>query len=283
MSSEEKFSPQHQAVPGDTEKMNPTPDHGEDSYRGSGKLSGKTALITGADSGIGRAVAIAFAREGADIAIAYFTEEKDAQTTANWVQKAGRRAILLPGDIQLRSHCNKIIKRTIDEFGQLDILVNNAAHQKSVTDLSEIDEKELDTTFRTNFYGMFFLCQAALPHLQSGASIINTSSINAVQPSPHLPAYAATKAAISNFTACLAQMLGERNIRVNAVAPGPVWTPLIPSTMPEEAITEFGQNTPLGRAAQPAELAAAYVLLASDESSYTTGAVLPVTGGRPML
>lgn len=254
MSSEEKFSPQHQAVPGDTEKMNPTPDHGEESYRGSGKLSGKTSLITGADSGIGRAVAIAFAREGADIAIAYFTEEKDAQTTADWVQKAGRRAILLPGDIQLRSHCNEIIKRTIDEFGQLDILVNNAAHQKSVTDLSEIDEKELDTTFRTNFYGMFFLCQAALPHLQSGASIINTSSINAVQPSPHLPAYAATKAAISNFTACLAQMLGERNIRVNAVAPGPVWTPLIPSTMPEEAITEFGQNTPLGRAAQPAEL-----------------------------
>ncbi|GEN64554.1 NAD(P)-dependent oxidoreductase [Acetobacter oeni] len=263
--------------------MNPIPDHGEESYRGSGKLSGKIALITGADSGIGRAVAIAFAREGADIAIAYFTEDKDAQTTADWVKKAGRRAILIPGDIQLRSHCNEIIKRTIEEFGQLDILVNNAAHQKSVTDLSEIDEKELDTTFRTNFYSMFFLCQAALPHLQSGASIINTSSINAAQPSPHLPVYAATKAAISNFTVGLAQMLGERNIRVNAVAPGPVWTPLIPSTMPEEAITEFGKNTPLGRAAQPAELAAAYVLFASDESSYTTGAVLPVTGGRPML
>ncbi|WP_291363180.1 glucose 1-dehydrogenase [Acetobacter sp. UBA5411] len=283
MPNEEKFPPQKQSVPGDTQKMNPTPDHGEESYRGSNKLSGKVALITGADSGIGRAVAIAFAREGADIAIAYYTEDKDAKTTADWVQQAGRRALLIPGDIQQQSHCNEIIQKTIDEFGRLDILVNNAAHQKSVNNISEIDEKELDTTFRTNFYSMFFLCQAALPHLQSGASIINTSSINAAQPSPHLPAYAATKAAISNFTAGLAQMLAERNIRVNAVAPGPVWTPLIPSTIPEEAITEFGKNTPMGRAAQPAELAAAYVLFASDESSYTTGAVIPVTGGRSML
>lgn len=283
MVHEERIPPQHQAVPGETDKMNPIPDHGEESYRGSGKLSGKVALITGADSGIGRAVAIAFAREGADIAIAYYTEDKDAQTTAEWVEKAGRRVILLPGDIRLRSHCNDIIKRTIDAFGNLNILVNNAAHQKSIKDLSEIDEEELDTTFRTNFYGMFFLCQAALPYLSSGASIINTTSINAVQPSPHLPVYAATKAAISNFTAGLAQMLGEKNIRVNAVAPGPVWTPLIPSTMPQEEIAKFGKNTPLGRPAQPAELASAYVMFASDEASYTTGAVLPVTGGRPML
>ena len=283
MVHEERIPPQHQAVPGETDKMNPIPDHGEESYRGSGKLSGKVALITGADSGIGRAVAIAFAHEGADIAIAYYTEDKDAQTTAEWVEKAGRRAILLPGDIRFRSHCNDIIKRTIDAFGNLNILVNNAAHQKSIKDLSEIDEEELDTTFRTNFYGMFFLCQAALPYLSSGASIINTTSINAVQPSPHLPVYAATKAAISNFTAGLAQMLGEKNIRVNAVAPGPVWTPLIPSTMPQEEIAKFGKNTPLGRPAQPAELASAYVMFASDEASYTTGAVLPVTGGRPML
>lgn len=283
MAHADKIPSQHQAVPGETEKMNPIPDHGEKSYQGSGKLSGKVALITGADSGIGRAVAIAFAREGANIAIAYYTEDKDAQTTAEWVEKAGCRAILLPGDIRQQSHCNEVIKRTLDAFGQLDILVNNAAHQKSVTDISEIDEEELDTTFRTNFYGMFFLCQAALPYLNSGASIINTTSINAVQPSPHLPVYAATKAAISNFTAGLAQMLGKKNIRVNAVAPGPVWTPLIPSTMPQEDIANFGKNTPLGRPAQPAELASAYVMFASDEASYTTGAVLPVTGGRPML
>ncbi|GAB31364.1 NAD(P)-dependent oxidoreductase [Acetobacter pasteurianus] len=283
MAHEEKISPQHQTVPGETDKMNPIPDHGEKSYQGSGKLSGKVALITGADSGIGRSVAIAFAREGADIAIAYYTEDNDAQTTADWVEKAGRRAILLPGDIRQRSHCNEIIKRTIDAFGQLDILVNNAAHQKSVTDISEIDEEELDTTFRTNFYGMFFLCQAALPYLSSGSSIINTTSINAVQPSPHLPVYAATKAAISNFTAGLAQMLGKKDIRVNAVAPGPVWTPLIPSTMPQEDVANFGKNTPIGRPAQPAELASAYVMFASDQASYTTGAVLPITGGRPML
>lgn len=283
MAHEEKISSQHQTIPGETDKMNPIPDHGEKSYQGSGKLSGKVALITGADSGIGRAVAIAFAREGADIAIAYYTEDNDAQTTADWVEKAGRRAILLPGDIRQRSHCNEIIKRTIDAFGQLDILVNNAAHQKSVTDIAEIDEEELDTTFRTNFYGMFFLCQAALPYLSSGSSIINTTSINAVQPSPHLPVYAATKAAISNFTAGLAQMLGKKDIRVNAVAPGPVWTPLIPSTMPQEDVANFGKNTPMGRPAQPAELASAYVMFASDQASYTTGAVLPITGGRPML
>ncbi|BAI00207.1 dehydrogenase [Acetobacter pasteurianus NBRC 101655] len=283
MAHEEKIPSQHQTVPGETDKMNPIPDHGEKSYQGSGKLSGKVALITGADSGIGRAVAIAFAREGADIAIAYYTEDNDAQTTADWVEKAGRRAILLPGDIRQRSHCNEIIKRTIDAFGQLDILVNNAAHQKSVIDILEIDEEELETTFRTNFYGMFFLCQAALPYLSSGSSIINTTSINAVQPSPHLPVYAATKAAISNFTAGLAQMLGKKNIRVNAVAPGPVWTPLIPSTMPQEDVANFGKNTPMGRPAQPAELASAYVMFASDQASYTTGAVLPITGGRPML
>lgn len=277
------FPVQHQSTPGLTTQMRPKPDHGEETYKGSGRLSGKNALITGGDSGIGRAVAIAFAREGANVAIAYYNEDDDARETASWVEKAGQRAILLAGDITEKAHCQELIEKTIEAFGSLEILVNNAAHQMSFNDISEIDETELDRTFRTNIYSMFFLCQAAIPHFKSGASIINTSSINAESPSPHLLAYAATKGAIANFTAGLGQLLAEKNIRVNSVAPGPVWTPLIPSTMPDEAIKKFGGNTPLGRAAQPAELAPAYVLLASDESSYMTAAILPVTGGRPML
>ncbi|AHJ61837.1 Short chain dehydrogenase [Granulibacter bethesdensis] len=279
----EAFSVQTQEPPGRTDAMRPKPDHGETTYKGSGRLNGKKALITGGDSGIGRAVAIAFAREGADVAIAYYNEHDDAQETASWVEQAGRKAILLSGDVADRQHCLMLIQRTVDEFGGIDILVNNAAHQKSIEKLDDIDEAEWDTTFRTNIYSMFFLSQAAVPHMKQGASIINTTSINADSPSAHLLAYATTKGAIANFTAGLGELLAPQGIRVNAVAPGPIWTPLIPSTMPPEAVRTFGQNTPMGRAGQPAEVAPPYVLLASDESSYITAAIIPVTGGRPML
>ncbi|GBQ27550.1 SDR family oxidoreductase [Gluconacetobacter azotocaptans] len=281
--SDESFAGQQQQPPGRTDAMRPKPGHSETSYHGSGRLAGKRALITGADSGIGRAVAIAFAREGADIAIAYYNEHDDARETASWVEKAGRKAILLPGDVADKQQCIMLVQRTVDAFGGIDILVNNAAHQKSIEKLEDIDEAEWDSTFRTNIYSMFFLCQAAVPHMKPGAAIVNTTSINATSPSPHLLAYAATKGAIANFTAGLGQLLAPQGIRVNAVAPGPIWTPLIPSTMPPEAVRTFGQNTPMGRAGQPAEVAPAYVLLASDEGSYMTSAIVPVTGGRPML
>jgi NAD(P)-dependent dehydrogenase (short-subunit alcohol dehydrogenase family) len=274
---------QQQDIPGHTGPMTPEPDHGEHSYRGSGKLQGKKALITGADSGIGRAVAIAFAREGADVLIAYYNEHEDAEETARWVEKAGRRAILAPGDVKDEAHCAKLIERAVSELGGLDILVNNAAHQRSFGAIEDISTEEWDVTFRTNIYSMFYLCRAAVRHLKPGSAIINTSSINATSPSPHLLAYATTKGAIANFTAGLGQLLAEKGIRVNAVAPGPIWTPLIPSTMPPEAVESFGKNTPLGRPGQPAELAGAYVLLASDQASYITSALIPVTGGRPML
>ncbi|MBB2206127.1 SDR family oxidoreductase [Gluconacetobacter takamatsuzukensis] len=281
--SEESFSVQPQEPPGRTDAMRPKPDHGETTYKGSGRLAGKRALITGADSGIGRAVAIAFAREGADVAIAYYNEHDDAQETASWVQQAGRKSVLLPGDVADRRHCLTLIQRTVDAFGGIDILVNNAAHQKSIEKLDDIDEAEWDTTFRTNIYSMFFLSQPAVPHMKPGAAIVNTTSINADSPSAHLLAYATTKGAIANFTAGLGELLAPQGVRVNAVAPGPIWTPLIPSTMPPEAVRTFGQNTPMGRAGQPAEVAPAYVLLASDEGSYMTAAIIPVTGGRPML
>lgn len=281
--NDESFFAQQQEPPGRTDEMRPKPDHGETTYKGSGRLAGKRALITGADSGIGRAVAIAFAREGADIAIAYYNEHDDARETASWVQQAGRKTVLLPGDVADRQHCLTLIQRTVDAFGGIDILVNNAAHQKSIEKLDDIDEAEWDTTFRTNIYSMFFLSQAAVPHMKPGAAIVNTTSINADSPSAHLLAYAATKGAIANFTAGLGELLAPQGIRVNAVAPGPIWTPLIPSTMPPEAVRTFGKNTPMGRAGQPAEVAPAYVLLASDEGSYITSAIIPVTGGRPML
>jgi NAD(P)-dependent dehydrogenase (short-subunit alcohol dehydrogenase family) len=274
---------QQQDIPGHTGPMSPKPDHGEHSYRGSGKLQGKKALITGADSGIGRAVAIAFAREGADVLIAYYNEHEDAEETARWVEKAGHRAILAPGDVKDEAHCAKLIERAVSELGGLDILVNNAAHQRSFGAIEDISTEEWDVTFRTNIYSMFYMCRAAVRHLKPGSAIINTSSINATSPSPHLLAYATTKGAIANFTAGLGQLLAEKGIRVNAVAPGPIWTPLIPSTMPPEAVESFGKNTPLGRPGQPAELAGAYVLLASDQASYITSALIPVTGGRPML
>jgi NAD(P)-dependent dehydrogenase (short-subunit alcohol dehydrogenase family) len=275
--------PQQQQPPGHTAEMTPKPDHGEESYKGSGRLQGKKVLITGGDSGIGRAVAIAFAREGADIVISYLNEHDDAKETAKWVEQAGRKAILAPGDIKDPAFCRDLVKRTVDELGGISVLVNNAAHQLSFEKIDDISDEEWDVTFRTNIYSQFYLSKAALKHMQSGASIINTTSINAKNPSPTLLAYATTKGAIANFTAGLAQLVAEKGIRVNCVAPGPIWTPLIPSTMPDEAVKSFGENTPLGRAGQPAELAPAYVLLASDESSYMTGALIPVTGGRPML
>ncbi len=277
------FREQQQPVPGYTDQMDPRPDHGEESYKGSGKLAGKVALITGADSGIGRAVAIAFAREGADVLISYLEEDEDARETARWVEDAGQKALLASGDIGDENHARGLVGRAVEELGRLDILVNNAAHQMTFDNLEEITTEEWERTFRTNVFAMFVLCQEAVKHMESGSTIINTSSINATSPSPTLLAYATTKGAIANFTAGLAGLVAERGIRVNAVAPGPIWTPLIPSTMPAEKVKEFGKNTPLKRPGQPAELAATYVLLASDQSSYTTGALYEVTGGRPML
>jgi len=274
---------QQQDMPGYTGEMDPRPDHGERSYRGSGRLTDRVALVTGGDSGIGRAVAIAFAREGADVVISYLEEDEDARETARWVEDAGRKAVLAPGDISDEGFARSLVQRAVDECGRLDILVNNAAHQATFEKLEDISSAEWDLTFRTNVYAMFYLCQEAVKHMKPGASIINTSSINATSPSPTLLAYATTKGAIANFTAGLAGLVAERGIRVNAVAPGPIWTPLIPSTMPAEKVESFGKNTPMKRPGQPAELAATYVLLASDDSSYTTGALYEVTGGRPMI
>lgn len=274
---------QQQSPPGTTSAMDPRPDHGEDSYRGSGRLDGRVALITGGDSGIGRAVAIAFAREGADVLISYLDEHEDARETADWVTKAGRRAVAIAGDVSDEGHCRDLVEQAVRQLGGLDILVNNAAYQMTHETLDEISAEEWDKTFRTNIHSQFYLAKAAVPHMKPGSAIVNTASINSKSPSPTLLPYATTKGAIANFTAGLAQLLADKGIRVNCVAPGPVWTPLIPSTMPPEKVEHFGGNTPLGRAAQPAELAPAYVLLASQEASYITGALLPVTGGRPML
>jgi NAD(P)-dependent dehydrogenase (short-subunit alcohol dehydrogenase family) len=272
-----------QEPPGRTTDMRLRPDHGEDSYRGSGRLTGKRALITGGDSGIGRAAAIAFAREGADVAIAYLNEHDDAHDTVALIEKAGRQALAIPGDLTDRDHCRSVIEQTVRQLGGIDILVNNAAFQMTHHTVEEITDAEWQHTFDLNITAMFRLVQDALPHLHAGASIINTSSVNYDQPKPTLLPYATTKGAIANFTAGLAQLLGDRGIRVNAVAPGPIWTPLIPSTMPPEQVAEFGKNTPLGRPGQPKEVAPVYVLLASDEASYISGAVIPVTGGKPIL
>jgi len=263
--------------------MTPVPDCGEESYVGSGKLTGKVAVITGADSGIGRAVAIAYAREGADVLISYLSEDSDAREVADYVERAGRRAVLVSGDLADAQHCRDVISTAVDQLGGIDILVNNAAFQMNRKSLLDIPDEEWDRTFDVNITAMFHLCKAALPHLTSGASIIGSSSVNSDNPNPTLAPYAATKAAIANFSASLAQLLGERGIRVNSVAPGPIWTPLIPSTMEPEKVAEFGSNTPLGRAGQPVELAPVYVLLASDEASYVSGARVAVTGGRPIL
>jgi NAD(P)-dependent dehydrogenase (short-subunit alcohol dehydrogenase family) len=277
------FPPQQQPMPGRTDAMDPKPDHGEESYRGSCKLSGKRAVITGADSGIGRAVAIAFAREGADVLIAYLKEHNDAKETRRLVEEAGCKAVLLAGDIQSAAHCRKIIETACEELGGIDILVNNAAHQASFKSIEDISDEEWELTFRVNIHAMFYLTKAAVPHMKPGSAIINTASINADTPNPTLLAYATTKGAIQNFTAGLAQLLAEKGIRANAVAPGPIWTPLIPSTMPEEAVKNFGKQVPMKRPGQPGELATAYVMLADPLSSYVSGATIAVTGGKPIL
>ncbi|MGV0795057.1 SDR family oxidoreductase [Mycolicibacterium sp. XJ1819] len=277
------FPEQQQSPPGIQARMDPTPDCGERSYRGSGRLTGKRAVVTGGDSGIGRAVAIAFAREGADVLVSYLDEDDDAAEVARHVEDAGRRCVLVPGDLSDPAHCRAVIDRAVAEFGGIDVLVSNAAYQMTHETIDEITDDEWDYTFRLNIGAYFYLVKAALPHMGPGASIIGSSSVNSDMPNPKLAPYAATKAAIANFSASLAEMLGEKGIRVNSVAPGPIWTPLIPSTMPPDRVKTFGENTPLGRAGQPVELAPVYVLLASDEGSYVTGARVAVTGGRPIL
>jgi NAD(P)-dependent dehydrogenase (short-subunit alcohol dehydrogenase family) len=277
------FPQQKQPMPGLTAKMKPVPDHGEDDYKGSGRLRDKKAIITGGDSGIGRAVAIAYAREGADVLISYLDEHEDAQATKRLVEAAGRKAVLIPGDIQEAAHCRRIIEKAVAELGDIDILVNNAAHQASFKTIADISDDEWELTFKVNIHAMFYLTKAAVPHMKPGGAIINTASINSDSPNPTLLAYATTKGAIQNFTAGLAQLLAEKGIRANAVAPGPIWTPLIPSTLPEEAVANFGKQVPLKRPGQPAELATAFVMLADPLSSYVSGATIAVTGGRPIL
>jgi NAD(P)-dependent dehydrogenase (short-subunit alcohol dehydrogenase family) len=274
---------QQQTPPGTLGEMTPKPDHGEESYRGSGRLAGKKAVITGGDSGIGRAVAIAFAREGADVLISYLNEHDDAKDTARYVEEAGRTCVLVAGDLSDRAHVKTIIPKAVEEFGRVDILVNNAAFQMSHDSLDEVSDDEWDYTLAVNLSAMFTLCKDAIPHMRPGASIINSSSVNSDNPSPNLAPYAMTKAGIANFTASLAQLLAEKGIRANSVAPGPIWTPLIPATMPEEKVESFGEQVPMGRAGQPAELAPVYVMLASDEASYVSGARVAVTGGKPIL
>jgi len=270
-------------MPGHTAAMDPTPDHGERSYRGSGRLAGKKAIITGADSGIGRAVAIAFAREGADVLISYLDEHDDAKETQHWVKEAGRNAVLVAGDIQSSEHCRTIVDKAVKELGGIDILVNNAAHQATFKSLDDISDQEWELTFKVNIHAMFYLTKAAVPHMKKGSAIINTASINSDTPNPTLLAYATTKGAIQNFSAGLAQLLAEKGIRANCVAPGPIWTPLIPSTMDEKAVRDFGKSVPMKRPGQPAELASAYVMLADPASSYVSGATIAVTGGKPIL
>ncbi|MBY4593335.1 SDR family oxidoreductase [Rhizobium redzepovicii] len=277
------FPSQKQPMPGFTAQMDPVPDHGEKSYRGSERLKGKRAIITGGDSGIGRAVAIAYAREGADIVISYLDEDEDADETKRLVEEAGRKAVLVSGDIQDPALCRQIVETAVKELGGIDILVNNAAHQASFKSIDEISDEEWELTFKVNIHAMFYLTKAAVPHMKPGSSIINTASINSDSPNPTLLAYATTKGAIQNFTAGLAQLLAEKGIRANAVAPGPIWTPLIPSTLPEESVSNFGKQVPMKRPGQPAELATAYVMLADPLSSYVSGTTIAVTGGKPIL
>jgi NAD(P)-dependent dehydrogenase (short-subunit alcohol dehydrogenase family) len=270
--------------PGRTSEMDVRPDHGEETYKGSGRLEGKKTLITGGDSGIGRAVAIAFAREGADVVISYLeSEEEDAQETARWVGEAGRTAVTVPGDVRDEGYCRALVDRAVQEFGRIDVLVSNAAYQMSHDGgLDAITTEQFDRVMRTNVYALFWLCKAAVPHMPPGSTVITSSSVQAFQPSPHLMDYAASKAAIVNFTKALGKDLLDRGIRANSVAPGPVWTPLIPATMSPDKLESFGAQAPMGRAAQPAELAPFYVFLASQESSYMTSEVIGVTGGSPI-
>jgi NAD(P)-dependent dehydrogenase (short-subunit alcohol dehydrogenase family) len=276
------FPEQEQEPPGREDGMRPRADHGEETYVGHGKLIDRAALVTGADSGIGRAVALAFAREGADVVCSYWREDDDADETRRLVEQAGRRCATVAGDIGDRDHCRALVDRTIDEFGRLDVLVNNAAFQMSHESFLAIPPDELEFVFRTNILAMFHLCQAAVPRMEPGSTIVNTTSIQAAQPSPQLLHYAATKGAISTFTKGLAAELAERGIRVNAVAPGPIWTPLVTMSFPAEKNAQFGADTPLGRPGQPGELAPLYVFLACDDSSYISGEVIGATGGKPL-
>jgi NAD(P)-dependent dehydrogenase (short-subunit alcohol dehydrogenase family) len=280
---EPPFSTPQQPMPGSTAAMQPRPDHGETSYKGSGRLAGKKAVITGGDSGIGRAVALAYAREGADVLVSYLNETEDAEAVRDLVEKEGRKAVLVPGDLSDPDHCRAVIARAVDEFGGIDILVNNAAHQATFKDIGDISDEEWQLTFEVNIHAMFYLTKAAVPHMKPGSAIVNTASVNSDMPNPSLLAYATTKGAIQNFTGGLAQMLAEKGIRANAVAPGPIWTPLIPSTMPEDAVKNFGKQTPMKRPGQPAELATAYVMLADPLSSYVSGTTIAVTGGKPFI
>lgn len=276
------FPSQNQPHPGWTGPMDPPPDHGEESYRGSGRLEGRKTVITGGDSGIGRAVALAFAREGADVLFTHLAQEEDeARETSRLVEEAGRKAVAVSCDIREEGECRALIDRAVAEFGRIDVLVNNAAYQMSQPDgVEAITTEQFDRVVRTNLYGMFWLTKFALPHVREGGSVINTTSVQAYEPSPHLLDYAMTKGAIVTFTKGLAQTVASRGIRVNAVAPGPVWTPLIPATMPDTA--EFGKQSPLGRPAQPAEIAPAYVYLASPQAGFITAEVLNATGGTPL-
>ncbi|MEM8513552.1 NAD(P)-dependent dehydrogenase (short-subunit alcohol dehydrogenase family) [Massilia sp. MP_M2] len=274
---------QQQTPPGSEAALHPKADHGETTYRGSGRLQDKATVITGGDSGIGRAVALAYAREGADVLISYLNEHEDAKETARLVEEAGRRAILVPGDLADPAHCRAIIERAVTEFGRIDVLVNNAAFQMSHEAIEDIPDDEWDYTFQVNITAMFHLCKAAVKHMPRGSSIINTTSINSDKPKPTLLAYATTKGAIANFTGGLSQLLAEKGIRVNSVAPGPIWTPLIPSTMPPDEVESFGDETPMKRPGQPKEVAPVFVMLASDEASYISGARIAVTGGTPIL
>ncbi|AWN34453.1 SDR family oxidoreductase [Methylobacterium radiodurans] len=278
------FEAQPQSFPGKTGRMSPEPDHGEESYRGSGRLTGKAALITGGDSGIGRAVAIAYAREGADVAISYLPEEqRDAEAVGAWIEKAGRRALLLPGDLKDAAYAREIVARTAETFGRLDVVVNNGAFQQPNQDLAEIEDTVFEDHFRTNVFGAFYVTKAAAGHLKPGGSVIFTSSVNSKHPMPSLLAYSATKGALSNLVLSLAQLLAAKGIRVNGVLPGPIWTPFIPAGMSEDAVKSFGSQVPFGRPGQPAELASAYVMLAAEESSYTSGALITVAGAMPVL
>ncbi|MDI6412587.1 SDR family oxidoreductase [Streptomyces albus] len=274
---------QQQSPPGVTPKMTPRPDHGEESYRGCGRLTGKVAVITGGDSGIGRAVAIAYAREGADLVISYLDEHEDAEETGRWVRDAGRACVLVPGDLADPAHCRSVVERAVTEFGRIDVLVSNAAFQMTRDSLQDIPDEEWDRTLAINLSAFFHLAKAAVPHMRPGSAIIASTSVNSDMPPPQLLPYNVTKAGIANMAGSLSQLLGPKGIRVNSVAPGPIWTPLIPATMPEEQVESFGSQVPLGRPGQPAELAAVYVLLASDEAGYVSGARIAVTGGQPIL
>lgn len=277
------FPQQTQEPPGSFAVMQPRPDHGETTWVGAGRLQGRVALITGADSGIGRAVAIAFAREGADVALCFLSETADADDTAKLIEDEGQSCVKIRADLADPEECKRVVRHVIDDWGRIDILVNNAAHQTVIEKFEDLTREEWDKTFAINIDAIFHLAQAAVPHMGEGSSIINTTSINADKPNPSLLAYATTKGAIQNFTVGLAQLLAERGIRVNCVAPGPVWTPLIPSSMPGEKVASFGKDSPMKRPAQPVELASAFVMLAEPMSSYVSGATIAVTGGAPML